>query len=172
MGAEMGFIEAISVTKVAIKTVGEIRSASRQAKNDHEKRELLTIIQALRRIYFTPKGIRSILMGISEGIQPSQPQIDALIEFNDAEWEVGRALQKLDLIDAPISPLSLRTQRVLSQISYGKVRLRRDIQSALNQALTYDQQVEPQMAVELLGVIQILNDAIEDADESIMQALR
>jgi hypothetical protein len=80
--------------------------------------------------------------------------------------------EKTDLIDAPISPLSLRTQRVLSQISYGKVRLRRDIQSALNQALTYDQQVEPQMAVELLGVIQILNDAIEDADEAIMQALR
>jgi hypothetical protein len=49
VGAEMGFIEAISVTKVAIKTVGEIRSASRQAKNDHEKRELLTIIQARRK---------------------------------------------------------------------------------------------------------------------------
>jgi hypothetical protein len=113
----MGFVEAISATKVAIEAISEFQAIANNAHSKREKQELLRMLRALRQIYFTPKGVLFLIEGISEGIPPSDDQIEALRDFNDGEWNVHRSIQRLDRIDNPTLSLSLKTQRALSQLA-------------------------------------------------------
>jgi hypothetical protein len=168
----MGFVEAISATKVAIEAISEFQAIANNAHSKREKQELLRMLRALRQIYFTPKGVLFLIEGISEGIPPSDDQIEALRDFNDGEWNVHRSIQRLDRIDNPTLSLSLKTQRALSQLASRKMGLRHQIQIAINRSVTFGELVDPEIANELLLSIRSLNNVVEDADEALLRALR
>ncbi|MBO6526218.1 hypothetical protein [Erythrobacter sp.] len=136
----------------------------------HNRRRLKPVIQSLRRIYFTPRGTRKILRNLAEGRRPEQDDIrDVLIDFNDAEWEVRRELDRLDFRELErFGDLSLRQRRTLDEIAYGKRVLRRDLQDALNEALHHDHAIEADDAKVLLTRIEALNFMIESLEEEFL----
>ena len=55
------------------------------------------VVRALRAIYFTPEGLRNVLQVMANGDLPSEDAFRAaLVDFNDAEWVVERALHRIE----------------------------------------------------------------------------
>jgi hypothetical protein len=134
------------------------------------RRAVRPVIEALRGIYFTPRGTREILRCLADGDRPDPETIrDVLLEFNDAEWRVQRFVDILDFRALErFDELSLRQRRTLEEIAYGKRNLRRDLQDTLNFALTNREPIGPKDAGVLLGRVEALNALIESLEEEFL----
>ena len=164
-------IEAtVGATELAKATRIEVQD--RQDKRRVER--VRSIIEALRQIYFMPRGVVSLLADLAEGIQPSEAQVVAILPvFNDFRFHMHRYMDRLDPQDGqPDKTLSLKAERVLREISYGKAGVRERIQDLLNGALTHGSPVPPEKATEVLSLVEGLNAAIEEAEEELMKALK
>ena len=60
--------------------------------------------------------------------------------------------------------VSLRTARVIREIAYGKRNLRAYIQDLLNEALTFDSEINTQEVRAALACVKSLNSAIESVE--------
>ena len=140
---------------------------------DGDRRAIVSLIETLRRIYFSPKGVIVLLEEIAEGRQPNSDQVEALLtNFNDAETAIGRSRSHLDAIELRSDGrLTLKARKVLSEISDGKGGVRQKVQQLLNEALTYEQKISHADARKILTEISQLNGAIEDAEEALVRAL-
>jgi hypothetical protein len=120
------------------------------------------VVRSLRRIYFTPDGVRNVLVELANGRTPSSSQIeDALGGFNDAEWRVDRELNRLDFSYLQdVRELSLEASEHLHQLRYAKIDIRRQIQRELNEPLTRGLLVDPAVAQDLLVKVNELNALI------------
>jgi hypothetical protein len=119
----------------------------RREKPDHRLSD--QICTALRTIYFTPNGVVSLLRSVLEqnNAVTDEDWRDRLINFNDREWEVRSALE---------------TVHTLDMIRWGKISLRRSIQSEVNY---YGRRgVKPNLAK-----IQSLIEAIEKLNAEIIE---
>ena len=141
-----------------------------QGNDRHQQRTVRDMIEALRLIYFSPRGILSLLELIAEGGYPTQDQIEmVLLDFNDAEPFVYRAVMRLDPdFDRNDRTLTLKAQRVLREIGYGKGGVRRKVQDLLNWSLTHGEPVSKEEAKILIEEIGQLNAAIENAEEALV----
>jgi hypothetical protein len=138
------------------------------------RRELQELIEALRQIYFSPRGVISLLNQLAEGQQPSELQIAMILpEFNDYEFRVHRMLTRIDPIAGPVQGrLTLRAERALREISNGKQGIRGRVKDLLNEALTTRTHISREDAIELRDEIIALNNAIEAAEEALVAAVR
>ena|SRR5258708_5329682 len=141
-----------------------LKGLARRDKPDHRLND--QICRALRMLYFTPNGILSLLRELerSNGIASDELR-ERLINFNDREWEVGRALEALDFdrLQQDLR-LSLATVNTLEQIRHGKINLRRNIQEEVNY---YGQRgVRPDLnkVRALIAGIEELNSEIEETE--------
>ncbi|SEQ18848.1 hypothetical protein [Thalassovita taeanensis] len=146
-------------------------------KPRHDQRKLLhakSIIEALRLIYFAPRGVILLLDDLAKGGRPNREEIELILpRFNDGEHFVERMLFRLDPSDGqPDGFLTLRAERVLREIAYGKGGIREKVQALLNEALTYDQDIPADEAAKLRDEILALNKAIEDAEEALVVSMR
>jgi len=150
------------------------RIAEGQAGNTHQVQQVKDIIEALRLIYFAPRGVISLLDDLANGIRPSQELIEGILtNFNDGEHFVERMRLRLDpAAGQPEGTLSLKAEKVLREISYGKGGVRAKVQNLLNQALTFGEDIPRDEAGELRDEILLLNEAIEDAEEALFKSLR
>ncbi|MCF8511947.1 MAG: hypothetical protein K9G43_10895 [Rhodobacteraceae bacterium] len=115
-----------------------------------------------------------LLDGIAEGNDPTEDQISMILpEFNDYEF---RVLRMLDMIDPPNERvrggLTLKAERVLREISYGKSGVRSKVKNLLNEALTLGVPVSREDAMALRDEIVALNVAIEEAEIAIVSTIR
>ncbi|MEL6337128.1 MAG: hypothetical protein AAFQ88_10880 [Pseudomonadota bacterium] len=150
--------------------------AVNEAENNRERgraRHLQSLIEALRLIYFSPKGVLLLIERMAAGEQPSREQIEAILpHFNDGEFAVERMLRRLDPERGqPDGILSLRAERVLREISYGKGGVREKVQHLLNYSMTYDLPIDRKEAAELHKEVVALNEAIEHAEEALISSL-
>ncbi|ATC26387.1 hypothetical protein CVUC_08190 [Caulobacter vibrioides] len=121
----------------------------------------------MRRIYFTPEGIRGLLRDFAEGRQPSREAIEEVLsDFNDAEWRVDSSLERLSFhYLGDRKELSLRAAEQLDKIRYGKIDIRRQLQEGLNEILTQGEDLDPKLANDLLGKVEALNGLIVALEE-------
>lgn len=170
-------MEISSIVDLVVGARELVNSANPNRKSNapkNELREIREIIEALRLVYFAPKGVVFLLNELAKGVKPSRAQIEAILtSFNDAEPFVMRSLLRMDLPhNYKQETLSLKAKNVLREISYGKGGVREKVKFLLNESLTYDQPVSKQDAQNLVQEIVALNSAIEDAEEALMMALR
>lgn len=124
------------------------------------------ISQALRAIYFTPNGVLSLLKEVAEGRHPDPERTkELLIEFNDKEWNVRESLDALDFdrLSKQLG-LTLGTARKLDLIRFGKLSLRREIQSEINYYGQRRASPDKRKVHQLLAAIEQLNCEIEDIE--------
>ncbi|OXE35348.1 MAG: hypothetical protein CGW95_14400 [Phenylobacterium zucineum] len=139
-------------------------------KSDNPKLDRLddSIVKSLRDMYFMPEGVVFLLEEIAAGRNPNTDDIEKILpRFNDMEWRVGQALHMLEFDRLTGNrEISLRRARILSQLRYGKISLRRSIQEFLNHALTVGNQPLQETAEELIQGIVALNEQIEALEEA------
>jgi hypothetical protein len=152
-----------------IKTGFDIAKTLKEFKpkpETHDKHLQDDVTRALRTLYFTPTGILSLLKEVAAGHELSDKRIQkALSDFNDREWKVEAALRRVDFhaIHRELG-LSLASIRVLDQLRYGKIDLRRAVQSEVN---FYGQETaspNKARARKLVAAIENLNTEIEEVE--------
>ena len=158
----MSFVAALATANEFIGLANGIQSLVASASLD--KRKLRAILDALEELYFTPNGLLPLLIRISDGESPNSDEIQsAILEFNDGEPRVQRAVALLNFDAMPSSDFPLRLRTTLQAAAYGKLSLRRDLQNAIN--VPSDQlALERESATELVARITALNAHLEDLD--------
>jgi hypothetical protein len=152
----------LQTTGALISVVGEMQSALGERGSHIRVHDRL--VTALRQIYFTPSRTLGILAMLAEGERPPEEIVrPLLLDFNDAEWRVMDALHSLENFEDERA-VSLRTARVIREIAYGKRNLRAYIQDLLNEALTFDSEINTQEVRAALACVKSLNSAIESVE--------
>jgi hypothetical protein len=121
------------------------------------------VCNALRTVYFTPKGVLKLMEEMADGNGLTSKELrERLITFNDREWEVSRALDALDFDGLHMDlRLSLATASTLEQIRIGKMSLRHDIQEEINYYGQRGRKPNPEKLRALIGAIKELNCEIK-----------
>jgi hypothetical protein len=103
-------------------------------REDKDRRLQDDLCFALRQLYFTPKGVISLLKDVAENKKVSATRLRQILgDFNDREWKVQEALHRIDFYELKKElGISLATARVLNELQYGKASLREEIQSEVN----------------------------------------
>src|ERR1700737_4667804 len=103
-------------------------------QDDKDRRLHDDLCFALRQLYFTPKGVISLLEDVAENRKVSATRLREILgDFNDREWKVQEALHRIDFYELEKElGISLATARVLNELRYGKASLREEIQSEVN----------------------------------------
>ncbi len=170
----MGIGSLLEIVNGARELAAFARVEQNQRGNDRKIRQIKDIIEALRYIYFSPRGVISLLEEIVDGNVPTEQQIETILpRFNDAGPFVDRIHLRFDPPEGqPNNTLSLRAERVLREISWGKGGVREKVQLLLNNSLTFGEEVSVEQATEILNEILALNEAIEDAEDALVKAMR
>lgn len=164
----------IDLVKGAKELAEVVRVEASERRSTRQAREVQELIESLRLIYFSPRGVIRLLEEISDGNNPTEEQIEMILpEFNDYEFHVrGMLAQIAPDVHRVQGNLTLRAERVLREISYGKAGVRSKVKDLLNEALTLGEPVSRQDATVLLDEILLLNTAIEDAEEALVSSIR
>lgn len=168
-------VEAIVDLVKGAKELAEfVRVEASDRRSTRRVREVQELIEALRLIYFSPRGVIKLLEDIADGSNPTEEQIAMILpNFNDYEFRVSRMLERIAPGEQRVQgDLTLRAERVLREISYGKAGVRSKVKDLLNEALTLGEPVSRQDASTLRGEILLLNTAIEDAEEALVSTIR
>jgi hypothetical protein len=168
MTAILELIDVVSAVREAVSAVGDA-DARREFKypNDHFR----AIGVALSEIYFRPDGILAVLEGIANGEKPDPAARGRLVEFNQCEGKVDRALDALVLDHGKRARNSIRQSTVMRMIRSSKMTVREGIQFAVNQAVTFDEAVDLEEVSRLIAQIKTLNEEIEKAEHDLRQFL-
>jgi hypothetical protein len=141
-----------------------VKALARREQKDHRLND--QVCKALRTLYFTPKGLLGLLKELERGNGVASNELrERLINFNDREWQVSRALDALDFEQLQRDlRLSLATAKTLDQIRLGKMSLRRDIQEEVNYYGQRGRKPNLDKLRALVGAIEELNSKIEEAE--------
>ncbi|WP_439358606.1 hypothetical protein [Bradyrhizobium sp. DASA03007] len=161
--------ETIKAGAIAINLVVEAFKALKAMlpkTEEHDRRLQQDVVVAIRSLYFTPSGILSLLRQVVDGDELSDKRIQqALNDFNDREWEIARALRRIERTRLHRElGLSLSTLRALDVLGSGKAGLRHAVQQEVNLYGQHGVKPNKTAAKRLMAAIQRLNAQIEDID--------
>ena len=170
----MTLITTLELIKGAAELARSFDGAEAQTNNPRALKARKQLIDALRDIYFAPKGVLGLLQEIADGGYPSEEKVSFILpNFNDREDWVDRARYRLHGVDLiRNASLSLKATRVLGEISYGKGGVRTKVKDLLNASLTFDERISPEDARHMIQEIKVLNEAIEDAEEKLLELVK
>jgi hypothetical protein len=161
-------LDAITAIKAFSSLIGLLKGHKAVLpKNEERDRRLQGhVVDALRALYFAPKGILSLLHDVVNGEELSDGRIQqALGDFNDREWAVTEALQRIDFCNLRGEHgLSLARLRVLEQLRYGKMNLRQAVQDEVNLYGQDGTKPKKAAAKRLITAIENLNSEIEEIE--------
>jgi hypothetical protein len=173
---EISMIDAIfdSIVTAAMSELLDARNSSDARRKQQSIAQIKKVVDALRTIYFYPKGVMRVLESLASGIRPTQEEIvQVLPEFNDAETLIYRSLKELDPVKGfPKNLLTLRATRLLQQIVEGKMNVRSKSQKLLNHALTFNKDISTNSVRNLILEINDINYKIESVEEALVDILR
>ncbi|WP_050628094.1 hypothetical protein [Bradyrhizobium viridifuturi] len=161
--------ETLKVGAIAINLVVEAFKALKAIlpkAEEYDRRLQKDVVVAIRSLYFTPRGILSLLRQVVDGEELSHKRIQqALNDFNDREWEIARTLVRIERtrLHGELG-LSLSTLRALDVLSSGKAGLRHAVQEEVNLYGQHGVKPNKGAAKRLMTAIEKLNAQIEDID--------
>ena len=122
-------------------------------------------VATLRSIYFSPPGVVKVVDRLIAGEELDEDDLQPLRDFNDAEWNVGYALEQISYTKlASDFRVSLATARQLDMIRYGKVGIRKAVKESINGYGQDDFAVNIESLKKLKVDIEILNEQIEELE--------
>ena len=156
---------AIDAIKVFIDVVKSLKAVLPKA-GERDRRLQNEVTDAIRTLYFTPRGVLSLLHEVADGEELSEKRVQqALGDFNDREWKVAEALRRINFhVLHREFGLSLSTIRALEQLRYGKIGLRQAVQREVNFYGQHSVAPNKAAAKRLIAAIEKLNAQIEDID--------
>lgn len=166
--------EAIFQALEAIDAIAGIAEKIAAALKGRRDAQLEDAVDTLRLIYFPPDGILHLLKAIESGAEPSKDQVrDALINFNDREPQVARALERLDQKQLLKKwGIPIKYARTLDLVRMGKISLRASIQGEINRYGQPRQRPDRAVIRKLVARIERLNAEIENAELALLETRR
>jgi hypothetical protein len=165
----ISLMRAIEGATSLLEFASAVSEVGRDRSNRPHNPRVRELVRGLRGIYFTPRGTLTVIAELAEGRRPTDEDIEKILpEFNDGEWRVRNILDSFDFDEIAGVEISLRRSRLFGQIRMGKLNLRRDIQEALNEALTTGVKVNKRDARILLQRVTALNLLIESLEEELL----
>lgn len=159
IGAVTQIREAVSAMK---------REKSRQ-EFDYPNEHFARIGQALSDIHFDDEGVLSVLRKIVASEELAEEDRKRLVEFNQREEPMRNALEGLVLDHGRKARNSIKQSTIIGQIRGRKFTLRSAVQIAINEAITFDQDVSVDEVAQLIAEIEALNRDIEEAEHELRQ---
>lgn len=157
-----------------ITAVTQIRSAVTSMKREETRREFdypnehfARIGHALSDIHFADEGILEVMRKIVNKQVISEEDHSRLVEFNQREEPIRNALGNLMLDHGRKARNSIKQSATLRMIARNKISLRNAIQTALNEAITFDEEVKVAEVTRLLSEIEALNRDIQEAEHTL-----
>lgn len=116
-----------------------------------------------------PDGVISILEDLAEGRPIEEERREkVLTNFNDAEWRVRAISDKLHFRElAKDLSISLKTAQALDLIRMGKLKVRVEVQEAINSYGQPGAQIDRKEVRRLLVAIRELNERILEAEAAL-----
>lgn len=159
-----------------IGAVGQIRDAVSSMKREESRREFdypnehfARVGHALSDIHFDDEGILSVLRKIVAESKLTEEDRERLVEFNQREELVNSALENLVLDHGRKARNSIKQSAIISQIRGRKFSLRSAVQIAINEAVTFDKEVNINEVARLVTEIEALNHDIQEAEHALRQ---
>lgn len=159
-----------------IGAVGQIREAVSSMKREKSRQEFdypnehfARIGRALSDIHFDDKGILAVLRKIVANEKLAKGDRERLIEFNQWEEPMRNALENLVLDHGKKARNSIKQSAIIGNIRGRKITLRSAVQTAINQAITFDEGVNVGEVAQLVAEIEALNQDIQEAEHELRQ---
>jgi hypothetical protein len=151
-----------AIADAAVKIHGLLKEILNDSKSAIRDRRLRKICGALRKIFFTPDGVLTLLSAAGQGSEVTREEYEQhFAKFREADKQVRAALEYLD--DGNVLHdlgLPMRDSELLMQIRYGKLRLR---DSILKQFPSYEMLIDKRNRVSarhFSGAVRALNDLL------------
>ena len=164
MASVLEVIVAVAQIREAVSSMQ--RKESRQEfgyPNEHFAR----VGHALSDIHFDDEGILAVLRKIVANEKLTGEDRERLVEFNQREELMGSALENLVLDHGRKARNSIKQSAIISQIRGRKVTLRSAVQIAINEAITFDEDVNVDEVARLVAEIEALNQDIQEAEHAL-----
>jgi len=157
-----------------IGAVGQIRAAvssmTREASQQefgYPNKHFAQIGGALSDVYFDDQGILAVLRKIVAKGRLTEEDRARLVEFNQLEEPMRNAMEKLVLDHGRKAQNSIKQSAIIGKIRGYKFTLRSAVQIAINEAITFDQDVDFDEVARLINEIEALNCDIQDAEHAL-----
>ncbi|MCA3718436.1 MAG: hypothetical protein IM674_09300 [Brevundimonas sp.] len=164
--------EGLSAAASVLDIVSSV-SKMAQSKDQGDRAEAAEIVEALRSIYFVPRGTLDIIQAVAEGapFDPGEAK-KAFENFEHADRKVFLAIEKLDFerLAKKKEVFSLRASRELELIGWKKIQLRQKVRAFLLNV--FDQKADQADAARLHQSLTDLNTKIEELEESLQRSTR
>lgn len=152
----------------AVKAVREAVSEKLPDKNfTYPNKKFQRIGAALHSIYFADNGILGVLNRIAAGEKVTEKDLSDLVEFNQIEVPIWSAMNALDVGFGHTEGHSMEQYRIFHHVRDVKRSLRRNVQLAINEAVTLGTPIDIKEVSNLIVEIQKLNRVIEKVDHSL-----
>jgi len=136
---------------------------------DYPNEHFARIGRALSDIHFDDGGILAVLRKIVADGKLSEEDRGRLVEFNQQEEQMRNALENLVLDHGRKSRNSIKQSAIIGQIRGRKFTLRDAVQIAINQAITFEEDVNIDEVARLVAEIEALNHDIQEAEHELRQ---
>lgn len=157
-----------------IGAITQIREAVSSMKREEPRQEFgypnehfARVGHALSDIYFSDQGILAVLRKIVAEEKLTEEDEERLLEFNQREEPVRNALEKLVLDHGRKARNSIKQSAIIGQLRGRKSTLRNAVQIAINEAITFNYDVNIDEVARLVAEIEALNRDIQDAEHAL-----
>ena len=127
------------------------------------------VVADLKFIRFDDDGVIELIRALVEGKSTSKPKLlSRLAEFNDQEWNVRRAVQRLSEDVKEVKGVSRLSSKQIEQIGWAKVSVRSAAQQEINMLGQKDFEARLPSLRSVLTRIEKLNQQIDSAEHVLL----
>lgn len=162
-------LEVLGAVTQIREVVAALKSEKTRQEFGYPNEHFARIGEALSDIYFSDDGILAVLRKIVVGQNVDDEDLARLVEFNQREEPVRNATENLVLDFGKGARNSIKQSAIIGQIRGRKITLRSAVQIAINEALTFNDQVNVDEVSALVAEIEALNRDIQEAEHELRQ---
>lgn len=162
-------LEVIGAVAQIREAVSSMKRQENRQEFDYPNEHFARVGHALSDIHFDDGGILAVLRKIVDSDELTEEERESLVEFNQREEPVRNALENLVLDHGRKARNSIKQSSIIGQIRGRKFTLRSAVQTAINEAITFDQAVNVDEVARLVAEIEALNRDIQEAEHALRQ---
>ena len=162
-----GILDILGAVTQIRDAVSYLKREETRQEFDYPNEHFARIGHALSDIHFNDDGILSVLRKIVAETKIMDKDLERLVEFNQWEEPMRNALENLVLDHGKKARNSIKQSVIIDQIRGRKLTLRSAVQMAINEAITFDKDVNIGEVARLVEEIEALNHDIQEAEHAL-----
>ena len=162
-----GILEVIGALGQIREAVSSMKREESRLEFDYPNEHFARVGHALSDIHFSDTGILGVLRKFVADEKLTDEDRKRLVDFNQREENMRNALENLVLDHGRKARNSIKQSAIIGQIRGRKFTLRSAVQIAINEAITFDKDVNVNEVAQLVAEIEALNEDIQEAEHAL-----